>query len=137
MPPYAALRAASGQAPRAEDLLLTSRHTRYQAVILRDDGAMLLLRCLFGDGRDWWMIPGGGREGDESEEACIVRESREETGLVVRVERLLVDLPADPPDGTYVRWRSFLCRVISGDAAPGGGEGDNARLVDTTWLPLF
>jgi putative hydrolase of the HAD superfamily len=112
------------------------RHTRYQAVILRDDDTMLLVRCLFSDGRDWWMIPGGGRE-DETEEECIVREVREETALDVRVERLLVDLPADPPDGTYVRWRSFLCRVLGGEAAPGGGEGSNARLVDTMWLPLF
>jgi putative hydrolase of the HAD superfamily len=112
------------------------RHTRYQAVILRDDNAMLLVRCIFSDGRDWWMLPGGGRE-DETEEECIVREVREETGLDVRVERLLVDLPADPPDGTYIRWRSFLCRVLGGEAAPGGGEGSNAQLVETTWLPLF
>ena len=112
------------------------RHTRYQAVILRDDNAMLLVRCIFSDGRDWWMIPGGGRE-DETEEECIVREVREETGLDVRVERLLVDLPADPPDGTYVRWRSFLCRVLGGEAAPGGGEGGGNQLVEAMWVPLF
>jgi putative hydrolase of the HAD superfamily len=112
------------------------RHTRYQAAILRDDNAILLLRCIFNDGRDWWMIPGGGRESGETEEECIVRESREETGLDVRVERLLVDLPADPPDGTYVRWRSFLCRALGGEAAPGGGEG-NAELVEIMWLSLF
>jgi len=117
--------------------LTAQRHTRYQAVILRDDNAILLLRCIFGDGRDWWMFPGGGREEDESEEECIVREAREETSLEVRVERLLVDLPTEPPDGTYVRWRSYLCRVVSGEAAPGGGEGSNATLVDTMWLPLF
>jgi len=83
------------------------------------------------------MFPGGGREEDEGEEECIVREAREETSLEVRVERLLVDLPTEPPDGTYVRWRSYLCRVVSGEAVPGGGEGSNATLVDTMWLPLF
>jgi 8-oxo-dGTP pyrophosphatase MutT (NUDIX family) len=113
-----------------------SRHTRYQAVVLRDDNALLLVRCIFADGRDWWMFPGGGRE-DETEEACIVREVREETGLDVRVDRLLLDQPADPPDGMYVRWRTYLCRIIGGDAAPGGGEGDGNSLVGVMWLPLF
>jgi len=115
---------------------VTNRHTRYQAVILRDDGALLLLQCLFRDGRAWWMLPGGGRE-QETEEECVVREVREETGLDVRVERLLLDRAAEPPDGTYVRWRSYLCRITGGTAAPGGGEGANVTLVDILWLPLF
>jgi hypothetical protein len=54
----------------------------------------------------------------------------------VRVERLLLDRPALPPDGTYTRWRTFLCTVSSGTAAPGGGEGANAELVDIAWLPI-
>jgi putative hydrolase of the HAD superfamily len=116
--------------------MTASRHTRYQAVVLRDDNTMLLVRCIFSDGRDWWMLPGGGRE-DETEEACIVREVHEETGLDVRVERLLADLPADPPDGTYVRWRTYLCRITGGNAAAGGGEGPNATLVDVQWIALF
>lgn len=115
---------------------MSSRHTRYQAVVLRDDNALLLVRCIFADGRDCWMFPGGGRE-EETEEACIIREVREETGLDVRVERLLLDQPADPPDGMYVRWRTYLCRVTGGAAAPGGGEGDGNSLVDVMWLPLF
>ena len=116
--------------------MTASRHTRYQAVVLRDDNTLLLVRCIFSDGRDWWMLPGGGRE-DETEEQCIVREVREETGLDVRVERLLADLPADPPDGTYVRWRTYLCRITGGEASVGGGEGPNATLVDVQWIPLF
>ncbi|MEP6492309.1 MAG: HAD-IA family hydrolase [bacterium] len=115
---------------------MATRHTRYQAVILRDDRALLLLRCVFRDGRDWWMLPGGGRE-QESEEECIVREVREETNLEVVVERLLTDQPAEPSDGMYVRWRTYLCRIVSGTAAPGGGEGADATLVDIMWLPLF
>ena len=104
--------------------------------MLRDDNAILLVRCVFRDGRDWWMLPGGGRE-DETEEACIIREVREETGLDVRVERLIHDRPADPPDGMYVRWRTYLCRVTRGDAIAGGGEGPNATLVEVRWIPLF
>jgi hypothetical protein len=60
----------------------------------------------------------------------------EECGLIVRVDRLLSDVPAQPPDGTYVRWRTYQCTIISGEPKPGGGEGPNAELVATTWLPL-
>ena len=113
----------------------TSRQTRYQAAVVRD-GALLLLRCAFRDGPTVWILPGGGREAGESEEACVIREVREEAALTVRVERLLSDLPAEPPDGTYTRWRTYLCTVVAGEAAPGGGEGTSAELIDVTWLFL-
>lgn len=105
-----------------------SRHTRYQAAVVRD-GALLLLRCAFRDGPTAWILPGGGREDGESEEACVIREVQEETALTVRVERLLSDVPAEPPDSTYTRWRTYLCTVVAGEAAPGGGEGTGAELI--------
>lgn len=82
------------------------------------------------------MLPGGGREPAEEERSCVAREVLEETGLVVRVERLLIDCPAEPRDGTYVRWRTHLCSVVGGEAAPGGGDGDNIELVALQWLPI-
>lgn len=62
-------------------------------------------------------------------------EVREEAGLEVSVGLLLYDVPAGPPDGTYIRWRTYLCRVTSGEAAPGTGEGW-AELTAVRWLPL-
>ena len=82
------------------------------------------------------MLPGGGREDGEDELACVIREVAEETHLRVRVECLLCDVPAVPPDGTYTRWRTYQCSVISGEAAAGGGEGASATLVAVRWLPL-
>lgn len=115
--------------------MATLRHTRYQAAVVRD-GHLLLLQCAFRDGRVAWMLPGGGREEDEEETACVAREVFEESGLRVRVDRLLSDVPADPPDGTYVRWSTFRCTVLTGEATPGGGEGPNAELVAVRWVPL-
>lgn len=37
----------------------------------------------------WWDLPGGGREGDESGEACVLRELHEEFGLRLGPERLV------------------------------------------------
>ena len=45
------------------------------------------------DGRDYWTLPGGGIEPDESAEQTVVREIEEETGLRVEVVRFLFDHP--------------------------------------------
>ena len=122
-------------AKQREQLLATLRHTRYQAAVIRD-GCLLLVQCTFRDGSTWWMLPGGGREEDEEETACVAREVLEECGVVVHVDRLLSDVAADPPDGTYARWRTYQCTIVGGEPAPGGGEGPNAELIATRWLPL-
>lgn len=36
----------------------------------------------------WWDLPGGGREGDESPETCLLREVAEEFGLTLSPHRL-------------------------------------------------
>ena len=115
--------------------MVTLRHTRYQAAIIRD-GSILLVRCAFRNGPSVWMLPGGGREEDEDDAACVAREVLEETGLIVGVGELLADTPAQPADGTYVRWRTYRCEVLGGDAVLGGGEGPNADLVDIRWFQL-
>lgn len=38
---------------------------------------------------NWWDLPGGGREGDESAEDCLLREMHEEFGLRLGRDRLI------------------------------------------------
>jgi 8-oxo-dGTP pyrophosphatase MutT (NUDIX family) len=82
------------------------------------------------------MFPGGGREEGEDESACVAREVLEECGIHVRVESLLSDVAAEPSDGTYVRWRTYHCTILSGEPTPGGGESPNAELIAVQWLAL-
>lgn len=59
---------------------------------------------------------------------------REEARVEVEVGPVLRDVPADPPDGTYTRWRTFRCRIIRGEPAPGDGESREAELRDDPYL---
>lgn len=63
---------------------------RVRVVIHSPEGNILLVRTWFGKQR--WAFPGGGIAKGESPEAAALREVREETGLILRVDDLkLVD----------------------------------------------
>lgn len=55
---------------------------------------------------DFWDMPGGGREGGESPEDCVLRETREEFGLELApaslIWRAVFDNPIEP--GTQAVW---------------------------------
>ena len=94
------------------------RDVRYQAAIVREDHVLLLKVVDIDSGAMFWLLPGGGREKGESEEACVRREVHEETQLAVAVVRPLFEVP-DHPGGIYDRLRTYLCHVTGGEARPG------------------
>ena len=96
------------------------RTTRYQAAILRGHQILLIKHRHHADGRTYWLLPGGGIEAGETEIECISREVREETNLEVTVESLLLDeLAPHEEKGLYQRFKTYLCRPMTGQAAPG------------------
>jgi 8-oxo-dGTP diphosphatase len=60
---------------------------------------------------DWWNLPGGGMEPDETVEEAMRREVREETGLDVVVERL-IGVYSKPQKQEVVL--TFRCGVVGG-----------------------
>ncbi|MGD2156717.1 MAG: NUDIX hydrolase [Anaerolineales bacterium] len=95
-----------------------ARHTRYQGLIIQDHKVLLIQHRQHSTGRSYWVIPGGGMDGCETEEECVIREMKEETNLDVVVDRLVFDEPGHP-DGVYQWRKSYLCTPISGEASPG------------------
>lgn len=95
------------------------------------DGRGRLLVVLRGHdpGRGLWSVPGGRVEPGESDEAAVVREVLEETGVATTVERLAgrVDRPA--PGGTF-RINDYVVRPVPGATAP--APGDDA--ADARWV---
>ena len=96
-----------------------SRIIRYQGAIIRNDHILLIKHREYASGRDYWVIPGGGREDGEPEEECVKREVKEETHLNVTVKQLLLDEPGHPNEPYYQRLKTYLCIPMAGEAYPG------------------
>jgi len=60
---------------------------------------------------DLWNLPGGGLEKGETPWECIIRESKEETGLDVKVSRLM-GIYSKPHKNEVVFM--FICNIIGG-----------------------
>ena len=97
------------------------------AAIFDASGRICLIRRA--DNRHW-ALPGGAIEADETAAAAAVREVKEETGLDVKVLRLVgvYSNPGDTtityPDGITRIWVSILfeCAVVGGTEHPQPGE---------------
>ena len=121
-------------------LAAKERKIRYQGAVVQGSRVLLIQHREHASGVFYWCLPGGGREEGESEEACVARELGEETGLQVKVERLLCDEP-EHPGGYYQRHRTFLCTILSGTLQPGvEPEADAAArysIAEAAWFDLL
>ena len=59
----------------------------------------------------WYLIPGGGAEGDESPEDCCIREMREETGYLVKPTECYLTMKEYYGDWCYIS-HYFLCEAL-------------------------
>ena len=114
------------------------RDIRYQGAIVRDHHILLIRHQDHLGGRSYWLLPGGGREAGETEEACVAREMSEETNLAVTVQRLVLDEPDEA--GAYQRRHTYLCTADQGEAQPGYEPEDEAAeiygIVEVRWFDL-
>jgi ADP-ribose pyrophosphatase YjhB (NUDIX family) len=110
-----------------------------KAVIIRD-GQLLLTHCRDASG-DWYALPGGGQQPEETLADCIARECREELGVDVSVGALLFvrDHIVANHDFSYVREAPhqiehlFACEVPS-DYQPASGDIPDTHQVGVEWM---
>jgi 8-oxo-dGTP diphosphatase len=103
------------------------------AVIRDDEGRLLLIKRGHEPGAGLWSLPGGRIEPGETGTQALVREMREETGLTVKVGRLLGTVSRPGLDGDVIDISDYEATIITGSLTPGDDAAD-ACWVDTADL---
>jgi 8-oxo-dGTP diphosphatase len=103
------------------------------AVIKDDRGRLLLIKRGHAPGAGLWSLPGGRIEPGESDDEALVREMREETGLVIEAGQLIGTVLRPAHDGGVFDIRDYAATVIGGTLRPGDDAAD-ARWVDASEL---
>ncbi len=100
------------------------RRTEGAHVLVRDEaGRILVVRTTYlGPG---WMLPGGRVERTETPHAAAVREAREETGIEVRVDRLVLVDAHRRQNVSFI----YAATATGGELAPQFGE-----IAEVGWL---
>ncbi|EFL16113.1 NUDIX hydrolase [Streptomyces sp. C] len=97
------------------------------AAIVVHEGRVLMVRRRVSEGRLSWQFPAGKVEPGESREDAAVRETQEETGLVVRSGRPLGER-VHPDTGRLVSYTA--CEVLGGNAH----VADTDELAEVAWV---
>jgi 8-oxo-dGTP diphosphatase len=84
-----------------------------------------------------WDLPGGGREGDETPQTCVLRELAEEFGLILPPARLLWQREYPSITDPARRSHFFASRITEAEvsAIRFGDEGQHWRMMPLSeWL---
>jgi mutator protein MutT len=88
-------------------------------LVFRQGKLLVTQRCLEAHQGGLWEFPGGKRETNETFEACLARELREELGIEVAVGDLVESLTHAYPEKT-VCLRFYRCRWLMHEPRPIG-----------------
>ena len=88
-------------------------------MVIPDEKGRILMVCQEHEGKQIWMLPGGGIEEGENAAQAAVRETLEETGLAVEVEDLLWHVEEVSPSRGQRFVNFFLTRLVGGSPALG------------------
>jgi 8-oxo-dGTP diphosphatase len=103
------------------------------AVIHDAAGRLLLIRRGREPGRGLWSLPGGRCEPGEDAAAAAVRETGEETGLVVTAGTVVGRVERPGPGGVTYVIDDIAC-TVTGGTLRAGDDADDARWVDAAGL---
>jgi ADP-ribose pyrophosphatase YjhB (NUDIX family) len=103
------------------------------AVIHDTAGRLLLIRRGQEPGRGLWSLPGGRCEPGEDAATAAVRETGEETGLVVTAGAVVGRVERPGPGGVTYVIVDVAC-TVTGGTLRAGDDADDARWVDAAGL---
>lgn len=109
---------------------------RVEALVINDNKILVIHRI--NHGQEYYVLPGGGWEENETEEAGVKREVFEETSLDVEVERPVFSLLVENDGQKLV----YLCKYLGGEPKLGDFnekktmESGEQQTYEPMWLPI-
>ena len=117
------------------ETLVTEPFHGAKLAILVGDGIVTILRDEI-PGIPWpgyWDLPGGGREGEETPEACVLRELKEELGIVLTSQDLIWSQNNVSSPSTV--WLFVAeCPSFDETAVLFGNEGQKWKIAKIDWF---
>lgn len=111
---------------------------RVVAAIIIENGKVFATQRGYGEFKDGWEFPGGKIEPDETPEAAVVREIREELDIEIEVLELLGTVEYDYPK-FHLSMDCFICKIKSGNLVLKEHEAakwlTKETLDSVEWLP--
>ena len=107
-----------------------------EALVINDNKILVIHRI--NHGQEYYVLPGGGWEENETEEAGVKREVFEETSLDIKVERPVFSLLVENDGQKLV----YLCKYLGGEPKLGDFnekktmESDVQQIYEPMWLPI-
>ena len=80
------------------------------------------------------MTPGGGVEGNETNEECCIRELAEETGFIVKPTEYVLEVTEYYRKARFIH-RYFICE-ITGSTERKLTKGEEAAGMEPRWMPI-
>ncbi|MFF0588473.1 NUDIX hydrolase [Streptomyces sp. NPDC003781] len=105
----------------------TTEKPGISAAIIVQDGRVLMVRRRISEGELMWQFPAGAIEDGEAAEEAAVRETAEETGLVVTAAKLLGER-VHPKTGRLMSYTA--CEPVQGEAR----VADEDELDAVAWV---
>ena len=97
---------------------MTEPRTRVAVAIIEKEGKLLIAQRNAGSSFPlFWELPGGRCSKGEDPAACVAREVKEETGLIVQPEASAGVFQHSYP-GLTVEIHVFFCRILAGEPRP-------------------
>jgi len=110
-------------------------HFHVTAGLIWQDGRLLITKRPEGSHlAGTWEFPGGKQEGDETLKRCLEREIKEELGMDIRANELLLTVKHEY-ETKLVTLHTFSCTCLKG--APQGLEGQEVRWVEPDDLQQY
>ena len=103
------------------------------AIVFDQAGRLLLIKRRNEPGAGLWSLPGGRIEPGETDAHAVIREVKEETGLIVVPVRLAGTAELPGPGGAVIEVRDYLATVTGGTLAA-GDDAAEARWADNRQL---